>query len=225
MDTIRHQISRKISLLAILILFPFYSLPGITAETKLEYEPMDTKSSSFANIAVAALALRTISCDFLQEKHLSMLKNPLLSSGWFAYEKPDHLYWKFIRPSPAGFVVNGDKAKRWGNDPRLSQVFEIEKDPIAKAIIEQVFAWVRADFPWLEKRYKITVTEDTPTLLKLVPLSSQEKKYVSHLYIAFTEDWVHVKLVEIHEKGGDYTRITFSNISLNRPLPKDIFKQ
>ena len=100
-----------------------------------------------------------------------------------------------------------------------------EKDPIAKAIIEQVFAWVRADFPWLEKRYKITVTEDTPTLLKLVPLSSQEKKYVSHLYIAFTEDWVHVKLVEIHEKGGDYTRITFSNISLNRPLPKDIFKQ
>ena len=94
---------------------------------------------------------------------------------------------------------------------------------MAKAIVEQVFAWARADFPWLEKRYRITVTEDRPTSLKLNPLSSQEKKYVSHLIIAFSRDWSRVVSVDIHEKGGDYVRIKFSHTLLDEPSRNDLF--
>lgn len=227
MVAVKNSVCRKVCLVALTasIAWLFFLVPATLAETKSGHAPASPKSQAFAQISASALTLRSISSDFSQERHLSMLRAPLLSSGWFAYEKPDRLYWKFLKPSPAGFAVNGDRARRWSNDPQRSQYFEIEKDQIAKAVVEQVFAWARADFSWLEKRYRISVTENGPTLLKLVPLSPTEKKHLSHLSIAFSPDWVHVDSVEIHEKGGDYTRITFSNVSLNQPLPKNLFDQ
>ncbi|MCJ7833370.1 MAG: outer membrane lipoprotein carrier protein LolA, partial [Deltaproteobacteria bacterium] len=167
--------------------------------------------------------IKTISSDFSQEKHLSMLKDPLVSFGKFVYEKPDRLYWEILKPSPAGFAVSGGKARRWGSDPRADETFAIDQEPMVKAVVEQIFAWARADFPWLEKRYRITVTEETLSKLKLIPLSPQEKKILAHITIAFSEDWTHVRSVEIHEKGGDFTRLLFFIALLNPSLPKDLF--
>jgi len=196
---------------------------GLAGEMKPEQRAKEIKSQTFSLIAAGASTLQTLSSDFSQEKHLSMLKEPLISSGKFAYEKPDRLYWEIVKPSPAGFVVQGDKVKRWSSDPRVTETLEIDQEPMAKAIVEQVFAWAKADFPRLEKRYRITVMDETSSLLKLIPLSSQEKKFLTHITIAFSEDWTHVRSVELHEKGGDFTRIRFLNTLLNPSLPKDLF--
>ena len=208
-----------------LMIFLFLCAPfGFSEETGNEQGLQDSKAEAFFHIAGAAETLKTISSDFIQEKHVSMLKEPLISSGRFVYEKPDRLYWEIIKPSPAGFVVRGGKARRWEGDPHKAETFDVQREPVARAIVEQVSAWARADFPWLEKRYRITITEDRPTSLKLLPLSSQEKKYVSHLIIAFSGDWSHVISVEIHEKGGDYVRIKFSHTLLDQPSRKDLFE-
>jgi len=92
-----------------------------------------------------------------------------------------------------------------------------------RAIVEQVFAWARADFAWLEKRYRISVREESPFLLKLIPLSFQEKKFLAYITITFSEDWTYVRLVELREKGGDFMRLRFMNTLLNPALPKDLF--
>ncbi|MBA4419400.1 MAG: hypothetical protein C0392_16070 [Syntrophus sp. (in: bacteria)] len=206
----------------LVLLFAFY---GNGAETMTVQESQDMKPRVFARITETASALNTITSDFTQERYTSMLKDPLVSRGRFVYEKPDRLYWELIKPSPSGFVVNGGKARRWGSNPSEAETFRIDKEPIIKAIVEQVFAWARADFPWLEKRYVVTVAEGPKTILKLVPRSPQEKKYITHLYIAFSGNWEYVNSVEIHEKSGDYTRIVFLDALLNKPLPKNVFEQ
>jgi outer membrane lipoprotein-sorting protein len=180
----------------------------------------DTKSLAFTTIGSASKNLQTILSDFIQEKHLAMLKDPLISSGRFGYEKPDTLYWEITKPAQAGFAVKGLKARRWSNDPNSSQAFDIEREPLVKAIAEQIFAWARADFSWLEKRYRIIIAEETPGEIRLIPLSSHEKKYVSYLLVIFSNNLSQLSSVEIHEKGGDFTRIKFINTLLNQPLPK-----
>lgn len=75
----------------------------------------------------------------------------------------------------------------------------------------------------LEKKYQIQVQEETPTNLLLTPLSAQERRFVSYLKIAFSPDWRYVRAVEIHEKGGDFTRLLFSNTRLNPPLPEALW--
>jgi outer membrane lipoprotein-sorting protein len=210
---------------ASIFLVLFFAFSGHGAEMKIGLESRDMKSRVFARITETASALETISSDFTQERYTSMLKEPLISMGRFIYEKPDRLYWEINKPSPTGFTVSGGKARRWEGSPSEAETFRVDKEPVIKAIVEQVFAWSRADFPWLEKRYIITVMEDTKTLLKLIPRSTQEKKYLTHLYIAFSGNWDHVSSVEVHEKGGDYTRIIFLGTLINKPLPKSIFEQ
>ena len=192
---------------------------NVDASQRPEITP-DNKSEAFARISSESKNLQTISSDFTQERHLAVLKDPLLSIGRFGYIKPDSLYWEITKPVPSGFAMIGGKARRWMNNQRHSQSFDLEKEPVINMIVEQIFAWTRADFPWLEKRYTITVSDEIPTELRLVPLSSQEKKHISHLMVRFSKNWSQLNSVEIHEKGGDFTRIIFVNTILNQPLPK-----
>ncbi len=211
-------------LLGFFFLFCWVS-PGPAAETKPEQKSKENKSKIFTLIAEGASTVQTLSSDFSQERHLSMLKEPLISSGKFAYKKPDRLYWEILKPSPLGFVVQGDKAKRWSGDSDVIETLEIDREPMIRAIVGQVSAWARADFTWLEKRYRITVMEGAPYSLKLIPLSFQEKKFLDYLTIAFSEDWTYVRSVELHEKDGDFTRIRFLKPLLNSSLPKDLFEK
>ena len=198
-------------------------LSGMRAGAEEEQERTDPKSRAFAHVAASAADLKTVSADFVQEKYSSMLRDPLVSTGRFVYEKPDHLYWETGKPSRSGFAVNGDKAVRWEKDRNAAETFDVQKEPFVRAIAEQVSAWARADFPWLEKRYKITVTGSMPQVLKLYPLSAQERKYMARLLVTFSGDWSHVVSVEIFEREGDRTRIMFKNVILNEPVPKDVF--
>ena len=215
----------KKSFYLFLVLFPllYFAPSHPAAEIKPEPKAKENKPKIFTLISEGASTVQTLSSDFSQERVLSLLKEPLISSGRFAYEKPDRLYWEIVKPSPMGFVVQGNKAKRWSGGSGAAETVEIEQERMIKAIVEQVFAWARADFTWLEKRYRITLREESPYSLKLIPLSFQEKKFLAYITIVFSEDWTHVRSVELHEKGGDLTRLRFINTLLNPSLPKDLF--
>ena len=86
-----------------------------------------------------------------------------------------------------------------------------------------MFAWVKADFEWLQQGYSIKVVQEDPVTLKLVPRSASEKDYLNHLRIVFAADLRYVNTVEIHEADGDFTRIRFINIVVNGPRRKELF--
>ena len=214
---------KSLALLLVFYILLGYASWSAAAETNPDQKSKENKSKVFTLIATGASSVQTLSSDFSQERHLSMLKEPLISTGKFAYEKPDHLYWEIEKPSPLGFLLQGDKGKRWSGNAKVTEPLEINQEPMIRAIVEQVFAWTRADFTWLEKRYRISLMEETSHSLKLIPLSFQEKKFLTHITITFSEDWTRVRSVELHEKGGDFTRLRFFNTLLNPSLPKDLF--
>ncbi|MCP4666133.1 MAG: outer membrane lipoprotein carrier protein LolA [Deltaproteobacteria bacterium] len=181
------------------------------------------KALIFSRISRATSGVKTLASDFLEEKHVAMLQEPVFSRGRFYFENPDRLRWERIEPTPSGFAIQGNKAKRWRGQHGEPKVFELHEAPGIKSFADQVFAWVRADFEWLERGYRIRVVQEDPVVLKLVPLSSSEKNYLNHLRIVFASDLSHVRIVEIHERDGDFTRLRFMNIVVNGPRPKDLF--
>jgi outer membrane lipoprotein-sorting protein len=181
------------------------------------------KERIFSRIARATSGVKTIASDFLEEKHLAMLQEAVFSKGRFYFEKPDGLRWELIEPGSAGFAVQGTRAKRWRGKKGTSKVFDIHEAPGIKAFTDQVFAWVRADFEWLEQGYRISVVQEDPVALKLVPRATSEQDYLHHLRIVFADDLSHVRMVEIHEADGDFTRIRFENIVVNGPRRKELF--
>jgi outer membrane lipoprotein-sorting protein len=181
------------------------------------------KDRIFSEIANATIKVTTLKSDFVQERHLDMLENVLISKGRFYYKKRDRLRWELTKPVTSGFAVNGKQAKRWDGKSGRTETFEVYQVPFIKLFTDQVFAWATADFKKLQKDYLITVLGDAPADLKLVPIRSQEKKYLAHFRIVFTADDSHVNAVEVHEAGGDFTRIRFFNTIINTPLSDTLF--
>lgn len=167
--------------------------------------------------------VKSLSSDFIQEKHLSMFKTVLTSRGRFYYSKPDQLRWELTSPVASGFVLKGDKGRRWNERSGRTESFQISQDPVMKLVSEQLFAWAKADFAWLKKEYRINLLEESPVSLRLEPISSATAGFLSHLLINFSADGRHVRSVEIRERDGDFTRIRFVNTQVNKSLSADLF--
>lgn len=180
-------------------------------------------SALLSRLEQSAGGVKSLSSDFIQEKHLSMFKTVLTSKGRFYYSRPDQLRWELTSPVASGFVLKGDKGRRWNERSGRSDSFVISQEPVMKLVSEQLFAWAKADFVWLRKEYRINVLEESPVVLRLEPLSSATAGFLSHLLISFSPDGRYVRTVEIREKDGDFTRIRFVNTAVNKTLPTDLF--
>ena len=174
-----------------------------------------------ATLAAVSQAER-ISSDFVQERHLSMLKKDIIVKGRFYYEKPDRLRWEQREPVVGGFIVNGSTIRRWGEDGKV-ETARLGSDPLFGLFVNQVFAWCKGDADWLKKRYAIKVIDRNPPVLRLTPLMKGEKRFLERLSVTFSEDLSSVERVEIQTKDKDSISTTFVNTSINRPLPEGIF--
>ena len=177
----------------------------------------------FALLERQAVGVRTLASDFVQEKHLAMFKTVLVSKGRFNFQKPDLLRWELTSPVVSGFVLNGDQGRRWHERTGRTESFSISREPVMKLVSEQLFAWARADFSWLRKEYRISVLAESPAALRLEPRTAAGAGFLHHLLITFSADGRYLRSVELHEKDGDFTRISFVNTRVNAPLPADLF--
>jgi hypothetical protein len=181
------------------------------------------KTRVFIRIERAFSGVKRLACDFVEEKHLAMLQGPVFSKGSFYFEKPDRLRWERITPLPSGFALHGNKAVRWRGKNGRPETFDLRQETGLKAFADHLIAWIRADFAQLAQGYSIRVIREDPVVLKLLPTSASEKNYIDHLLMEFSGDLSHVRIVEIHEKDEDFTRIRFMNPVINGPRRKDIF--
>lgn len=206
----------------LLLLAAFLLLAAVSVSSG-EPPPPDRSAAVFSSLERTAGAVRTLSSDFVQEKHLSMFKTVMTSKGRFYFSKPDLLRWELTAPVASGFVLRGDKGRRWHERTGRTENFQISQEPVMKLVSEQLFAWAKADFQWLKKEYRISVLGESPVALRLEPRSAATAGFLRHLLINFSADGRYVRSVELHEKDGDFTRIRFVNTAVNKPLAADLF--
>jgi outer membrane lipoprotein-sorting protein len=195
---------------------------GSSAAPDVKDKPA-ARAPALARLEQVAATVNTLSGDFVQEKHLAVFREVMTSKGRFYLQKPDRLRWELLTPVRSGFVIRGSKGRRWNDLTGRTEAFSADKDPILKIVADQLFSWASADFGRLEKQYRISVLEDRPVLLRLEPRGEAMGSYLEYLVIQFAADDRHVKSVEVHEKGGDFTGIRFVNTQVNGPLAADLF--
>lgn len=206
----------------LLLLAAFLLLAAVSVSSGETPTP-ERSAAVFSSLERTAGAVRTLSSDFVQEKHLRMFKTVMTSKGRFYFSKPDLLRWELTAPVASGFVLKGDKGRRWHERTGRTENFQISQEPVMKLVSEQLFAWAKADFQWLKKEYRISVLGESPVALRLEPRSAATAGFLHHLLINFSSDGRYVRSVELHEKDGDFTLIRFINTVVNKPLAADLF--
>jgi len=182
----------------------------------------DDDQATLARLRSEAAKLETLSSDFVQEKYLEIFNDVLTAHGRFYYRRPDALRWELLDPVKTGFVLNGEDGQRWHERSGNQESFTIARDPVMNIVARELLAWTRVDLDELVTRYTIRVENHDPIRLHLTPLTDTAG-FLEYLLIEFAPQAGHVRLVEVHEPGGDYTRIRFTNTRINEPLAKELF--
>lgn len=208
-----------ILLLLVFFTFPFFA----AAQNEDAVSDPDLLVRVLGEIKAASAGVETLASDFVQEKHLEMFQETLVSRGRFYFARPERLRWEMTEPVASGFVLQGDRGKRWHQRAGAATSFDIDSEPGMKLIAQQLLAWARVDLDWLGGQYMMTLEAEQPVALRLTPLAAGAEDYVDYLRIVFSGDRRHVDTVEIFEPGGDFTRIRFSGAVINGALSEDLF--
>jgi outer membrane lipoprotein-sorting protein len=174
-------------------------------------------------VARVAAGIENIQAAFEQKKNLSMFRETLVSSGRFAYARPDRLRWELLKPVKSGFVLRGSVGERWHEMLDRRETFSVDRDPVMRAVSEQLMAWASADFKRLEAQYEIATLKDSPARFRLVPRSALLREQLDSIEVSFASGDRYVEEVLVREKNGDSTRLTFTGVQLNAALPAGTF--
>lgn len=165
--------------------------------------------------------INTLSCDFMQEKSLSFMAQKVISKGTMKYKKPDMMKLEYTTPFQyimslyKGKVIIKDNGKVSKYDSKSNKVFKYVNDLMINAVQGNV-----AD----SKEFSIVYKENSKTfLMEMTPVDVSMKEYVTKVLVTVSKTDYGVLKVEMTEKNGDYTLITFTNRVYNTPLKDEEF--
>ncbi len=163
-------------------------------------------------ISDAFSGIVAIESEFIQESHTGMLEEPLRSSGLFRYEAPGFVHWEVLSPERFGFSAEGDRLRTWRGSGDSKEGAPPGAETGIRHFMEQLLAWVRADFDWLGERFEMSVLSRSPIRLELEPRSEAAAERLDRMLVTFSRDLDHLESIEIRETNGDRMVITFSNV-------------
>lgn len=164
----------------------------------------------------------SIKSNFIQEKHLTMLEEVLISEGHFIFQKENNVLWEYTHPIDYAIIVYDSKFIIRDVD-KFSE-FNIESNRMFKEINNMIITSVSGNFlnnPDFEATY---FENNEFYLVNLIPVKPEVKNMLSEIEIYFDKKDISVSKVKFIEPGDDFTLIKFFNKEFNQPIPEQVFK-
>lgn len=165
---------------------------------------------------------QTIEANFIQEKNLSILSEKILTKGKFLFKKENKLRWEYTDPFNYLIILNNGTI--FTQDEEKKSKIDIRNNKMFKEINLIIIGCVQGNLFNDEQRFISSYFENSRYyLIKLKPVESSLKEYISEIKISFDKNDLSVTRFEMNEPSGDYTIIDFSGKKLNAEIPDEKF--
>jgi outer membrane lipoprotein-sorting protein len=175
-----------------------------------------------AQLSVAAemAPLRSVQCDFIQEKHLKILARPLVSHGTLVFQAPQSLRWEYRDPLHSLLLMHNGKMEKFiERDGRFEQDNGMGMGSM-QVILPEISNWLDGRF---SENPLFTTTRTDERTIVLTPKEPGLQAIISAIELHLGEQAGVMESVTIFEGPDAYTRLTFSSIILNREIPESTF--
>ena len=164
----------------------------------------------------------SIECNFTQYKQLTIMDEPLVSSGLFFFKQDDKVRLDYTQPSPYLIVLNGQKVKITTNG--RSNVYDMASYQVVTVMKTMLSSCLLGDFSGAGRDYDMSVSEDKSVyLVEIAPRIKRIKKYLQKIELTFDKVNLSVNQLTVYEPSGDFTRHIFTNKKFNTSLSDQLF--
>lgn len=159
--------------------------------------------------------IKTMQAAFLQTIKAKNVESTK-SSGNMALAKPDHFFWKTIKPMPQLFIADGENL--WIYDKDLEQV-SVRKQGQQLSGAAAIFLSDKNNN--LSKEYNVDLIK-----------SNKEERFdlrAKARHVSFTRVGLVfvgdvIKQIDLYDELGQHTEVRFSDVKLNSKLSANLFK-
>lgn len=181
-----------------------------------------SESQIKSTINQAASQLRSMTCDFVQTKHLKLLNDKMVSRGKMYYQQRDKLRWEYVSPYQYTFIINGTQVLL-KNNARRDQV-DVNQNKVFKSIAQIMMNSVVGRCLSDDKSFRTSIAvSGTEYVATLIPLKKDIRNMFDKIILHFDKKKAMVSKVELLEKKGDRTVIELRNIQSNVSIAQSTF--
>jgi len=203
-------------------LFIFLLVNGLFAQQSEDFSPIQEIEVLKEKIKKVSESTRTIQSDFVQEKHLTMLEEVIISKGRFLFRKENDVRWEYVSPIDYAIVIYEGKF-RIKNDEKVSE-FDIGSNALFQQINKMIVTAIRGDFVD-NPDFEATFFESKQQYrVNLKAMNKQVAEMLAGIEIFFSKETLAVEQVRFVEPGEDYTLIVFENRKMNIEITDNQFE-
>jgi len=208
------RISTTIILFMIFLQLPCMAQPASFKQIKDTKVFLDKFNATTKN-------LTSIKSSFVQEKHLSALEDKIISKGIFRYKKENKVRMEYTTPFTYLMVLNN--GKMYIKDGAKVNKFDTQSNKMFRQINDMLINTLNGNLIH-SKEYSVKYYEnESMYLIELTPLDKALLELMNTIKIYIDKNKLVVSKIEITEKSGDFTLISFFDVQQNTEIKDEEF--
>jgi len=213
------QLRRVTAVLAATLCVVWICGTGQTLAKQERGEPRSDVEEVLTRLEAKMSTMRTLKTNFVQEKRIALLMEPLVLRGTICMERPALFAWHVNEPLRYSMVIRGDVLSQWDEDTGQVQRISLAKHAAFKIIIRQMRSWFSGDYKEILEEYRVAILEQDPLSLVFTPRDDTlVRQVVESVRIVFESGERYIRQIDIAERGGDSTKLTLSDTMVNGPI-------
>lgn len=203
----------------ILLLLIMFVVPMEVYSSNLDPQQ---KEDAIRKINTAASGLKSMSCNFVQTKFLSLLSDKMVSEGKMYFSQPDKLRWEYTSPYSYMFIFNGTKVYVGGKARK--DIIDTNNNKIFKEVARIMMSTVTGKALSNSADFSIDIdTSDSLWVVTLTPKKRDLKQLFTKIMLSFTKSDTMISEINLYEKNGDRTNIKIKDITSNGNINEALF--
>jgi outer membrane lipoprotein-sorting protein len=185
------------------------------------FSPITDEAGFKKKFAEASASLKTIKCDFVQEKNINVLSEKIISKGHFSFKKENKVRMEYDQPYKYLLVINkNDILIR--NDQKTN-TFSAKSNAMFERINKIIIDCVQGTAMDNKDFSTKCLQSKTEYLLVLTPLKKNLKEMFSTISIYIEKNDYSINKMDMLDQSGDNTVISFLKKEFNVTIPDEVF--
>lgn len=171
----------------------------------------------------SASMLRSLQCEFVQTKELSLLQDRMVSRGVMYYrQEGGKLHWEYQTPYRYTFILNGNRVMVRSDE--RTDVIETSGNRMFREIARIMMNSLTGKCLSDTSDFEVRIFADAGRwIAELTPRRREMEQFFSRVRLHFDPDRQLVIRVEMVEKNGDRTVIDLKNLKTDATIDESVF--